>query len=66
MDGVVTHTWESVSNFTTDSTLYIAKANGSNVTSKIRIYSCQIYDNDILIRDYIPAKDSSNNVGLYD
>lgn len=66
MDGIVTTTWGSVSNFTTSSTMYIARTNGSSVTSKIRVYSCKIYDKDILIRDYIPAKDSQGNIGLYD
>lgn len=36
-----------------------------NQASSIRMYSCQIYDNDILIRDYVPAK--QNGVyGLWD
>lgn len=30
------------------------------------LYSCQIYDNGTLIRDYVPAKNSSGVVGLYD
>lgn len=30
------------------------------------LYSCQIYDNGTLIRDYVPAKNSSGIVGLYD
>ena len=36
-----------------------------NMTS-MRIYSCQIYDNGTLIRNYIPAKLSDGTVGLYD
>lgn len=31
-----------------------------------RLYSCQIYDNGTLIRDFIPVKSSSGEVGLYD
>lgn len=34
--------------------------------TKGKIYSCQIYDNDILIRDYIPCLNPSNIAGLYD
>lgn len=34
--------------------------------TKGKIYSCKIYDNDILIRDYIPCLNSSNVAGLYD
>lgn len=31
-----------------------------------KVYSCKIYDNGILIRDYIPAKNVEGVVGLYD
>ena len=31
-----------------------------------RLYSCKIYDNGTLIRDYVPAGNSSGVVGLYD
>lgn len=31
-----------------------------------RVYSCQIYDNGVLIRDYIPALRSDGIAGLYD
>lgn len=31
-----------------------------------RLYSCKIYDNGILIRDYIPAKDVDGVGGLFD
>ena len=34
--------------------------------STTTIYSCQIYDNGILIRDYVPAKNVSGLIGLYD
>ena len=30
------------------------------------LYSCQIYDNGTLVRDFIPAKDELGNAGLYD
>lgn len=33
---------------------------------KARGYSCQIYDNNNLIRDYIPCKNPEGIVGLYD
>ena len=32
----------------------------------IRLYSCKIYDNGTLIRDYVPCKDTTGAVGLYD
>lgn len=31
-----------------------------------KVYSCKIYDNGTLIRDYVPCKNSSGVVGLYD
>ena len=31
-----------------------------------QVYSCQIYDNGTLIRDYVPAKNSGDVIGLYD
>lgn len=32
----------------------------------IKVFSCQVYDNDTLVRDYVPCKDSSGTLGLYD
>lgn len=31
-----------------------------------RLYSCKIYDNGVLVRDYIPAKDKNDVGGLFD
>ena len=31
-----------------------------------KVYSCKIYDNGTLIRDYVPCKNSAGVVGLYD
>lgn len=31
-----------------------------------KLYSCQIYDNGTLVRDYVPCKNPSGVVGLYD
>lgn len=33
---------------------------------KMRLYSCQIYDNGTLVRDFQPCIDASGAVGLYD
>lgn len=35
-------------------------------TSYISLYRLQIYDNDLLVRDYVPCHDDSNIKGLYD
>ena len=31
-----------------------------------RLYSCKIYDDDLLIRDFIPVKNEKDQAGLYD
>ena len=31
-----------------------------------KLYSCKIYDDDLLIRDFVPVKNESDQVGLYD
>lgn len=34
--------------------------------SSIKLYSCQIYDGNVLIRDFVPCKNETDVVGLYD
>lgn len=34
--------------------------------SKHRLYSCQLYDNDVLVRDFVPCVHTDGIVGLYD
>ena len=31
-----------------------------------KLYGCKIYDNDKIVRDFIPCKNSSGVIGLYD
>lgn len=33
---------------------------------EMRLYSAKLYDNEVLIRDFIPCANKSDNVGLYD
>lgn len=42
--------------------------NAGTVSAKscMRLYSCQIYDNDTLVRDFVPCRSSYTNAGLYD
>lgn len=35
-------------------------------TSKMKLYSCKIYDNGTLVRNFIPAKNSGGTIGMYD
>lgn len=50
-----------------------AKNSGSAVDTSslgnyasMKLYSCKIYNNGTLVRDFIPAKNSSGTIGLYD
>jgi hypothetical protein len=62
-------TYPTTATFSGENALYLASCNGgteSAETSYLQIYSCQIYDNDVLIRDYIPCQTDTGEVGLYD
>ena len=63
-----TKTYDSQSNFTALTSLTIGNSNGSTGTPYFsgNFYYMKIYDNEILVRDYVPAQDSNNNVGLFD
>ena len=54
--------------FTCPSNLYIFCMNQSGPTfySNIELYLCEIWDNDVLVRNFIPCKNPSNVVGMYD
>lgn len=41
-------------------------SSGANGCSSYRLYSCQIYDNGTLVRDFVPARNSDGEIGLYD
>lgn len=62
-DGV-TSTWSAPSSITTGS-LYLGYS-GTVDKFKGYIRSCKIWDNDVLVRDFIPCKNTSNVVGMYD
>lgn len=38
----------------------------TNYSSAAKLYACQIYDNGTKVRDFVPCKNSSGTVGLYD
>ena len=49
--------------------LYLFALNNAGTVafySKMRMYSCQIYDNGTLIRDYVPCLNANGTAGLYD
>ena len=40
--------------------------NGPSNYAKVNIYSCQIYENDTLVRDFVPCISGNDEVGMYD
>ena len=54
--------------FTCPSNLYLFCMNQSGPTfySNIELYLCEIWDNDVLVRNFIPCKNPSNVIGMYD
>ena len=34
--------------------------------AKLKVYYCKIYDNDVLVRDFVPCINASGEVGLFD
>ena len=55
--------------FTSAYTLAIFALNRGAVaypTAGMKLYSCQIYDNGALIRDYIPCQTNAGEIGLWD
>lgn len=46
--------------------LFAVNTNGTISYGKVKLYYVQVYDNGTLIRNMIPAKNSSGTLGLYD
>lgn len=66
--GSVTKT-QTYNAFTTPKTVTIFATNRGTLyicASPIRIYSFKMYDNEILVRDFVPCKNASGAAGLYD
>ena len=63
---VVTATYTT---FTSPVNMYIFNNNNNGSLSggsSAKLYNCSIYDNGVLIRKFIPCKNASGTVGLYD
>ena len=58
----------SDSSFTATGNLYLFSVNGGGTydNATMKLYSCQIYDNDTLVRDYVPCQKPDGTVGLWD
>lgn len=69
VDGVVITT-HSANTFTAHVNMYILAMNENGKInsgkSSARIYSCQIYENGTLVRDFVPCENDSGIIGLYD
>ena len=46
--------------------LAVNTAGAVNLGASVKLYSCQIYDNGTLIRDFVPCTNASGTAGLYD
>lgn len=49
-------------------TLYLFSVHngGSYASASVKLYSCKIYKNGTLIRDFVPCRNASGTLGLYD
>ncbi|MBQ9540113.1 MAG: hypothetical protein IJU89_01670 [Alphaproteobacteria bacterium] len=65
VNGITTNFTESATR-TAPATAWLFKAQGSSATPSGRIYYFKIYQNNNLIMNLVPAKNSSGVVGLYD
>lgn len=69
IDGTVGYTY-STQTFTAPVTVTLFAVNQSSGVdermSKLKLYSCVIYDNDIIVRYYIPCVNEFGTAGLYD
>lgn len=58
------------SSFTSSYNLVLFSVNTANTIDNRKIsgklYNCKIYDNDVLVRDFVPCKNPSGVIGLYD
>lgn len=57
------------STFSCTQNLYLFACNQSGVANgygSLKLYSCKIYDNDTLVRDYVPCQNAQGVAGLYD
>ncbi len=60
----------AASTFSVSQSLYLFTFHGGETTENFKTnakyYSCKIYDNDVLVRDFIPCKNADGAIGMYD
>lgn len=68
LDGILRNL--SVADFTTSYNMYLGTVNqhGSPISDGMigKIYSCKIYANNFLVRDFVPCRAPDKSIGLYD
>jgi len=55
--------------FTATYSMYLFAVNNAGsmqYPASVKIYSCQIYNNETLVRDFVPCENESGEVGMYD
>ena len=61
------HYWKTEPVISTTKTVYLFWSNGSGASKSGKIYSCKIWNNDTLVRDFIPVRRLADGViGMYD
>ena len=45
---------------------WVGSKENSAYTGVFKLYSCKIYDNSTLVRDFVPCVTSDGNIGLYE
>lgn len=68
IDGTLLHS-ATYAAFSGNHPIFLFASNDSGSAaylSSAKIYSCQIYDDETLVRDYVPCKNASGEAGLYD
>lgn len=70
--GTTTYNGTTVSSSTTTNgatnttNLYICKCTGSSAYASYKLYRFKVYENNVLVRDFIPVKDLAGKACLYD
>ena len=67
MDGETLTATDTTFSMTLELPLFCRNANGTfNNYIKARLYSCQFYTDDVLVRDFVPCMSDADGIGLFD
>lgn len=68
IDGIATDISSAATNFDNSTNMFILARNkgGAQYFCHGRLYDMKIWDSDVLVRDFVPAKYKDGSVGLYD